>query len=55
VGDVHYAKGTFVGVIMNNPALGKNNGMCISLVATITYTNWFGVAFCCCCCVCHQV
>lgn len=27
VGPVHYAKGIFVGVITDDPACGKNNGM----------------------------
>lgn len=26
VGDVHYAKGTFAGVVMDDSAIGKNNG-----------------------------
>lgn len=27
VGTVHYAKGIFVGVIMDDSSMGKNNGM----------------------------
>jgi dynactin complex subunit len=26
IGDVHYAKGTYVGVVMKDPAQGKNSG-----------------------------
>jgi dynactin complex subunit len=27
IGDVHYAKGVYVGVIMKDPSQGKNNGI----------------------------
>lgn len=27
IGDVHYAKGTYVGVVMDDPSQGKNSGV----------------------------
>ena len=35
VGNVHYAKGTFVGVVMDHIEDGKNNGMLCSFLCLI--------------------
>ena len=32
MGEVHYAKGTYVGVICNDRSVGKNNGKLIILM-----------------------
>lgn len=35
VGSVHYAKGTYVGVVMDDAETGKNNGMLIMPIIVI--------------------